>query len=101
MPVENIHTQHEKTLTLNTSAAPQHTNNQKKLPKKKHHPIKSREYKAPQVQTKKGVETFVHTWVWMWQSGQTPEIRKRGEGNLIRVFGSVANVIKYIEANDG
>jgi hypothetical protein len=35
----------------------------------------------------------------MWQSGQTPEIRKQGEGNLIRVFGSVANVIKYIEKN--
>jgi hypothetical protein len=99
MPTEHTHAQHKKTLTLNTNTTPQHVHNAKSLPEKKHHPIKSGEKKVPQLQTKKGVETFVQTWVWMWQSGQTPEIRKRGEGNLISVFGSVANVIKYIEKN--
>jgi hypothetical protein len=42
---------------------------------------------------------LIETWVWMWQSGSTPQIKAAGKNNLISAFGSISGVIAFIEKN--
>jgi hypothetical protein len=40
---------------------------------------------------------LIETWVWMWQSGSTPQIKAAGKNNLVNAFGSISKVIAFIE----
>jgi hypothetical protein len=42
-------------------------------------------------------ESLIRTWVWMMSENDNPELSKKGRQNLINAFGSMQNVIKYIE----
>ena len=45
-------------------------------------------------------ESLIRTWVWMMSEIDNPELAKKGRQNLINAFGSMQNVIKYIEEKD-
>ncbi|MFT4937248.1 MAG: hypothetical protein ACI88A_000262 [Paraglaciecola sp.] len=45
-------------------------------------------------------ESLIRTWVWMMSENDNPELAKKGRQNLINAFGSMQNVIKYIEEKD-
>jgi hypothetical protein len=42
-------------------------------------------------------ESLIRTWVWMMSENDNPELAKKGRQNLLNAFGSMQNVIKYIE----
>ncbi len=41
--------------------------------------------------------SLIETWVWMWQSGPTPDVKRQGKSRLLSAFGSIQAVITYIE----
>ncbi|MFT5676086.1 MAG: hypothetical protein ACI808_002022 [Paraglaciecola sp.] len=45
-------------------------------------------------------ESLIRTWVWMMSENDNPELAQKGRQNLINAFGSMQNVIKYIEEKD-